>query len=288
MAENKTPDKTYHGVIVPMVTPLNGQGELDEPALRRLIEFLVTGGAQGLFVLGTTGEGPSVPREIRSRIVHLALEHANNRAQVYVGIPTTVVDDAVDSAREYLRRGAAAVVAPLPGYFQLTPDEQFRYYATLVERIRGPVLLYDIPPAAHMTIDRGVIEHLRVFPNVVGIKDATGDRERLRELLNTYGDDPGFAVLVGTTGLASFGLQRGADGFISPVGNLNPTLCARMCTLAQKGDWALMEDVQRQLDALQAEVKGETLGRSIARLKKEMAKRGLCGPRVFLPLQQEE
>ncbi len=288
MAERKTPDKTYHGVIVPMVTPLNAQGELDEPALRRIIDFLVAGGAQGLFVLGTTGEGPSVPREIRSRIVHQVVEHAKGHAQVYAGIPGTVVDDAVDAAREYLRRGVAAVVAPLPGYYQLTPDEQFHYYASLVERIRGPVLLYDIPPAAHMTIDRGVIEHLRVFTNVVGIKDSTGDRERLRELLSTYGDDPGFAVLVGTTALASFGLQRGADGFISSIGNLNPSLCARMCTLAQKGDWALMEDVQRQLDALQAGFVGETVGQSIARLKKEMSKRGLCGPRVFLPLLQEE
>lgn len=288
MAERKTPDKTYQGFVVPIVTPLNGQGELDEPALRRLVDFLITGGAQGLFVLGTTGEGPSAPREIRSRIVHLAVEYANGRAQVYAGIPSTVVDEAVDSAREYLRRGVATVVAPLPGYYQLTPDEQFRYYATLVERVRGPVLLYDIPPAAHMTIDRGVIEHLRVFSNVVGIKDSSGDRERLRDLLSAYGDDPGFAVLVGTTALASFGMQRGADGFISSIGNLNPSLCARMYMLAQKGDWALMEDVQRQLDTLQADVKGETIGRSIARLKKEMSKRGLCGPRVFLPLQQEE
>jgi dihydrodipicolinate synthase/N-acetylneuraminate lyase len=288
MAERKTPDKIYHGVIVPMVTPLTAQGELDEPALRRIIDFLVAGGVQGLFVLGTTGEGASAPREIRARIVHLAVEFASGRVQVYAGIPSTVVDEAVDAAREYLRRGAAAVVAPLPGYYQLTPDEQFRYYAALVERIRGPLILYDIPLAAHMSIDQGVIEHLRVFPNVVGIKDSSGDRERLRSLLGAYVDDPGFAVLVGTTALASFGLQRGADGFIPSAGNLNPSLCARMCTLAQKGDWALMEDVQRQLDALQAEIAGETIGRGIAFLKKEMAKRGLCGPKVFLPLQQAE
>jgi 4-hydroxy-tetrahydrodipicolinate synthase len=288
MAERKTPDKTYHGVIIPMVTPLNEQSELDEPALRRVIDYLVAGGAQGLFVLGTMGEGVSVPREIRQRIVHLAVEYANGRAQVYAGIPSTVVEEAVDAAREYLRRGVAAVVAPLPGYYQLTPDEQFHYYAALVERIRGPLILNDIPSAAHMTIDQGVIEHLRVFSNVVGIKDSTGDRERLRSLLDTYGDDPGFTVLVGTTALTSFGLQRGADGFVPSVGNLNPALCARMCTLAQKGDWALMEDVQRELDALQAEINGETTGRSIARLKKEMSRRGLCGPRVFLPLQEEE
>jgi dihydrodipicolinate synthase/N-acetylneuraminate lyase len=288
MAGRNTSEKTYHGLIIPMVTPLAAQGELDEPALRRIVDFLVTGGAQGLFVLGTTGEGPSAPREIRQRMVHLAVEYANGRAQVYAGIPNTVIDEAVDAAREYLRRGASAVIAPLPGYYQLTPDEQFHYYAALVERIHGPLILYDIPRATHMTIDQSVIEHLRVFPNLVGINDATGDRERLRALLGAYGDDPGFAVLVGQTALASFGLQRSADGFMPAVGNLNPTLCARMCTLAQKGDWALMEDVQRQLDALQEEIAERTIGRGIARLKQEMAKRGLCGPKVFLPLQEYE
>ncbi len=287
MADRKTPDKTYQGVIIPMVTPLTAQNELDEPALRRIIDFLAAGGVQGIFVLGTTGEGPSVPREMRARVVHLAVEHSGGRVQVYAGVVSTVFEETIDAARDYLRRGVTAVVAPLPSYYFLTPDEQFRYFATLVERIRGPLLLYDIPVAVHASIDPGVIEHLRVFPNVVGIKDSSGDRDRLSALLNSYGDDPGFSVLVGTTALASFGLQRGADGFIPSAGNLNPALCARMCSLAQKGDWALLAELQREVDALQDEFAGETIGRSIARLKRLMNKRGLCGPKVFLPLQEE-
>ena len=288
MPAQKSPDKTYHGLIVPMVTPLTGQGELDEPALRRVVDFLVNGGAQGIFVLGTTGEGPSTPREMRLRIVRQTLEFANGRAQVYAGIPSTVVDESVDAAKDYLRHGAAAVVVPLPGYYPLTPKEQFRYFATLSERIRGAIILYDIPVAVHMAIDAGVIEHLRVFPNVVGIKNSSGDRERLHALLNAYSDDPGFAILVGATALTSFGLQRGADGFVPSLGNVNPSLCARMYASAQKGDWALMEDLQREMDAADVEITGQTIGRSIARLKRKMQDRGLCGPRVFLPLQEEE
>lgn len=122
----------------------------------------------------------------------------------------------------------------------------------------------------------------------MGIKDSSGDRDRLGLLLSSYGDDPGFSVLVGTTALASFGLQRGADGFVPSAGNLNPALCVRMCSTAEKGDWALLEDQQREIDALQAEFAGETIGRSIARLKRLMQKRGLCGSKVFLPLQEEE
>jgi 4-hydroxy-tetrahydrodipicolinate synthase len=229
VADRQTPGKHYQGAIVPIVTPLTAQGELDEVALRRIIDFLAAGGVQGIFALGTTGEGPSVPRDIRPRLVRLAVDYAGGRLQVYAGIASTVLEESADAAKEYIRHGVTAVVAPLPGYYLLTADEQFRYFATLLERIHGPLLLYDIPAAVHNAIDPGVIEHLRVFPNVVGIKDSSGDRERLAGLLSSYSDDPGFSVLVGTTALVSFGLQRGADGFIPSAGNLNPSLCTRMC-----------------------------------------------------------
>jgi 4-hydroxy-tetrahydrodipicolinate synthase len=138
-----------------------------------------------------------------------------------------------------------------------------------------------------MTIDPSVIEHLRVFPNVVGIKDSSGNRERLSALLDAYGDDPGFSVLVGSTALASFGFRNGADGFVPSAANLNPALCVRLYASAVKGDWTLMDDLQRSVDAVQSEMTGETIGRGVARLKRLMQKRGLCGPRVFLPLQEE-
>ena len=289
MTDNSSETKTYHGVIVPMVTPLTMNGELDEPALRRVIDHLVTGGVQGIFVLGTTGEGPSTPHEIRSRLVSVTIEHAAGRAQVYAGIPNTVVSDSVAAAKEYLRRGAAAVVATLPYYYKLTDDEQFRYFSWLVERIPGPLLLYDIPAAVNMSNDLGVIEHLRAFPNVVGIKDSTGDPQRLAAFLESYADDPGFSVLVGSTALSSAGLRDGADGFVPSGANLNPALCARLYAAACKGDWTLMNHLQSELNALQAEfgVPGY-IGSGIARLKKLMAQRGLCSPAVFWPLHMEE
>lgn len=280
--------KRFSGVIVPMVTPLTAEGELDEPAIRRLVDHLVAGGVHGVFVLGTTGEGPSVPREMRARLVHLTLEAAGGRVRVYAGIMDTVVDESAAAGKDYLRRGAAAVVAALPSYFPLTGDEQFNYFATLARRIPGPILLYDTPQAVHMPIDMGVIEHLRAFPNVLGIKDSSGDQERLERLASYYGDDAGFAVLVGKTELANFGLRQGADGFVPSVANLNPALCVRLYASAEKGDWALMDELQRTIDSIQAEFSGETLGRTVAKLKRLMQKRGLCSARVFLPLEEED
>lgn len=289
MAAGSKTQKKIHGVIVPMVTPLNETGELDEPAARRVIDHLVGGGVQGIFVLGTTGEGPSAPRELRSRLVHLAVEHTAGRVQVYAGIYDAVISESVEMAREFLRRGVTAVVAQMPAYFRLGPGEQFHYFAALAERARGPLLLYDIPSAVHSAIDPGVVEHLRVFPNVVGIKDSSGDRERMNVLLDQYADDPAFSVLVGATELSTYGLLHGADGFVPSAGNLNPSLCSRLYGAALKGDRQLMEELQAEVDAVQASfwVEGY-LGRGIARLKKRMAQRGLCGPKVLLPLQEED
>lgn len=277
--------KTHHGVVVPVVTPITDKFELDEPALRKVIDHLIDGGVQGIFVLGSNGEGPSIPRVMRARIVHLAMEQVRGRARVYAGILDNSAIDAVASAKEFLRMGVSAVVAQLPNYFTLSPDEQFRYFAGLIERIQGPILLYEIPATVHMSLDLAVIEHLRAFSNVVGIKDSSGNRAQVEALLDVYSDDPGFSVLVGTSGLYSFGLRHGADGIVPGIANLEPGLCARMYAAALTGDWSLMGELQGELDKLaRGFLVPEYLGQTVARLKWRMSQRGLCGPTVFPPL----
>lgn len=283
-----TPHKPDCGAIIPLVTPITNDGKLDEPALRRLIDYVISGGVQGIFVLGSTGEGPSVPRSMRPRIVQIAVEQAAGRARVYAGLVDTVVQDSLTAAAEYLRIGVRAVVLQLPLYYTLTPDEQFTYLSTMIRRISGPVLLYDIPEAVHLGIEPRVVEHLRAFDTLVGIKDSSGDPERLAALLELYADDPVFSVLTGSVALASYGFERGADGFVPSTGNLEPELCARLFAAAETGDRALMEGLQRELNALTDQFRGpRSLGQGIARLKAMMSKRGFCTPKVFLPLVEE-
>jgi 4-hydroxy-tetrahydrodipicolinate synthase len=285
MSNHPSTRKTFRGTVVPMVTPLTPEGDLDEAAVKRIVEHLLAGGVQGIFVLGSTGEGPSVPREMRARLVHHVIDLTGSRALVYAGIFDTIVSESLDAARDYLRRGAAAVVAQLPGYYRLPADAQFRYYANLAERVRGPILLYNIPMAVHMSIDPGVIEHLRAFSNVVGIKDSSGDPELLRHLLDTYADDERFSVLVGATALATLGFENGSDGFVPSIGNLQPALCNRLYQAAMNGDSALMAALQHEIIALQEDLGGtDYLGGHIARLKNRMAQQGLCSPRVLPPL----
>jgi 4-hydroxy-tetrahydrodipicolinate synthase len=269
-----------------MVTPITDKYELDETAMRRVIDHLIDGGVQGVFVLGSTGEGPSVPRGMRTRIVQVALDQVKGRARVYAGVLDNSSLDAVTSAKEYLRLGVTAIVAQLPNYFTLGPDEQFRYFTGLAERVQGPILLYEIPATVHMSLDLAVIEHLRAFSNVVGIKDSSGNHERVEALLDAYSDDPGFSVLVGTSGLYSFGLRHGADGIVPGVANLEPALCARMYAASLTGDWSLMGELQAELDKLSRNfLVPNFLGQTIARIKWMMSQRSLCGATAFPPLQ---
>lgn len=278
--------KTHHGVIVPIITPLTDKFEFDEPAFRRLMDFLIDGGVHGIFVLGSVGEGPSVPRAMRSRIVHLAIEQARSRVRIYAGIIDNSTADAVTAAREYLHMGVSAVVAQLPNYYPLTPGEQFHYFAGLVDRIQGPILLYEIPSTVHMSLDMGVIEHLRAFQNVVGVKDSSGNPDRIKYLLDAYRDDPAFSILVGSSALFSLGLQHKADGIVPGIANLDPALCVRMYASSRKGDWTLLNELQGELNGLaHAYTVPESLGQTIAKMKWLMSQRGLCDPTVFPPLQ---
>ncbi|NLG99705.1 MAG: dihydrodipicolinate synthase family protein [Chloroflexi bacterium] len=286
---SKTNPKADHGVVVPLITPVTADGKLDEHALRRVIDHVIQGGVQGIFVLGTTGEGPSVPRAMRSRLVHVTVEHAARRARIYAGISDTSMADSIAAAADYLHHGVDVVVAQLPNYYKLTPDEQFEYFAGLARHVQGSMLLYNIPSTVHMSIDLGVIEHLRAFSNVVGIKDSSGDREMLEALVEQYGADPGFSVLSGSIKLASYGLRLGADGYVPSTANIEPALCSRLYASSLKGDWSLMEQLQAELNEATGRFTfDDGIGPSIARLKRMMAHRGLCGPKTFPPIEEAD
>jgi 4-hydroxy-tetrahydrodipicolinate synthase len=123
----------------------------------------------------------------------------------------------------------------------------------------------------------------------VGIVDASGDKERLLGLLDSYADDPGFSVLVGSTAQTAYGLERGADGFVPSAGNLNPHLCVRLYQAAQIGDSMLMSTLQQDLVALRASYAVDGyISQTLARLKKQVSATGLSGPAVLPPLYQEE
>jgi len=278
--------KPYHGVVVPMITPVTSQGDLDEPAVRRLIDHLLEGGVSGVFVLGTTGEAASVPRTMRSRLVAITVEHVGDRAVTYAGISSNCLTSSVEAAEEYFRLGVDAVVAHLPSYYLLSPEEQSDYYMALVEQIPGPLMLYNIPRTTHMSIPVEVVERLSRHPKIIGLKDSENNAARLGAVMETLGGRSDFAIFAGVSALSARALSLGADGMVPGPAHLVPDLCYRLYESGSQGDVARAEGYQQQVNRVaRIYVRNRTLGQSLAALKAAMGALDLCGPDVLPPLR---
>ncbi len=283
LSSTRTP---YHGVVIPMITPVTPTGELDEPAVRRVIDHLVEGGVSGVFILGTTGEAASISVAMKLRLAALTVEHTAKRAMVYAGISHNCLTNSVEAAEAFFKLGVEVMVAHLPSYYDLNPAEQEAYYVTLSQKINGPLMLYNIPITTHMSMPLEVIERLSALPNIVGLKDSQNDTARLTAIIKLLGGRSDFAIFTGVTALSGKALQMGADGTVPSLGNMVPALCQRLYDAAVNGDADCVATYQRQLDELSQLLRGTlSLGQSLGAHKVAMGALSLCGPDVLPPLQ---
>jgi 4-hydroxy-tetrahydrodipicolinate synthase len=268
-----------------MVTPFAPVGNLDEPAVRRVLDHLIQAGVDGIFLLGTTGEEASMSLPMRERFVAIVTEHVGKRVTTYAGISHNSLSSSVEAANTYTRLGVDTLVARLPTYYALTDEEQYAYFQTLLVGISGPLMLYNISNTTHMAISVDVVKALSQHPQVVGIKDSDNDPPRLEELVRKLGDRVDFAILTGVTRLSAKALSLGADGCVPSLGNLAPNLCQSLYESARRGDMVSAEACQHQLNDLDALLRsGRTLAQSIGLLKAAMGALALCGPAVLPPL----
>jgi 4-hydroxy-tetrahydrodipicolinate synthase len=276
----------HYGVVVPMVTPVTASGCLDEPAVERLVEFLVAGGVDGIFVLGTTGEGVSVPRPTRRKLVERTAAAVNHRVKVYAGIGDLYPND-VAVGNDYFHAGTDAVVVRPPVSFPM--DQLLPWFKSLLSGLEGPVILYNMPSMTNVSIPLDVIGELVGHPRLAGMKDSENNPKRLSELLERFGPREEFAIFVGVGALMAQGLKQGAEGIVPSVGNLIPDSCRELCACAQRNDWAGAEKHAARMAAVAALYQtNRTLGQSLAALKGALSWRGLCGPHMLPPLMALE
>jgi dihydrodipicolinate synthase/N-acetylneuraminate lyase len=284
VAELMSRAKRYSGVIVPMATPFTEDGRIDRENVGRITSHLVEGGCHP-FVLGTTGEGASIPERDRAELVEWTVAAAAGRAMVYAGISSNVLQEAAEMARRYLDLGADAVVAHPPGYYPITGDDMLRYYELLADRVAGPLVVYNIPVTTRLSIPLDVVDELSHHPNVVGLKDSEGNLERLEEAISRWSGRDDFAHLTGWAAQSAYGLQLGSDGIVPSAGNVVPRWYRALYDAAVAGDTATAHALQKATDELSTlYVDHPTLGQSLAALKAMMAERGLCGPHMLPPL----
>lgn len=276
----------YFGVIVPMVTPFTPAGAVDVPAVGRIVDHLLAGGAHGVFPLGTTGEAASIAPGERREVVEATVSATRGRAPVFAGIASNCFRESVDAAKAYASIGdVQAVVAHMPSYYPLSDGEIEAYFLRLADAVPLPLVLYNIPATTHHHIALPVVERLRGHGNVVAIKDSAGDAARVAELLKLCGGRGGFPVLLGSSAQFANGLRLGGVGLVPSGSHVAGPQYRALFDAAMRDDWAEVERLQRETDAAVAPyLKGRSIGQGLAALKAMLEQKGLCGRTMLPPL----
>ena len=276
----------YHGVVVPMVTPVTKEGDIDVKAVERIIDNFAKYNVSAL-LMGTTGEGNSVAVEQGVKMIEAAAKAAAGRITIYAGLAGNCVSEQMEAAKKFVAAGADVIAATLPCYYALTPEQMMKYYTDLADVLTIPLMLYNITITTHMSIPVDVIEKLSHHPNIVGLKDSEDNQERMEEILRLVADRDDFAYFCGCAANSAKALSLGADGIVPSVGNYLPKMYADLFDAGVKGDTTTAEDLQQKtIEIGKINTAGLTLGQSLAGLKVIMKMVGLCDTFMLPPLTE--
>lgn len=237
------------GIIPPMVTPLRTRDELDVPGLEKLLEHILAGGVSGVFVLGTTGEGPSLSGRLRRELVERVCQQVNRRVPVLVGITDTAFVESVNLARHAADSGAGAVVAAPPYYMPEGQPELQEWLDHLVPELPLPLFLYNMPPLTKVAYEPETVRHALDNPRIIGLKDSSGDLVYFRGIVAFLKQRPDWSILMGPEEKLLESLRLGGSGGVNGGANLFPRLYVRTYEAFHSGDpdraQALQEQVRR-------------------------------------------
>ena len=223
------------GIIPAMVTPLTSDGKVNEKGLRRLIDFLIDGGSHGLFVVGTTGEFYGLSPEEKKELFEITVDQTRGRVPVYAGTGAITTREAILLTRYAEEAKVDAVSVLTPMFISPTQNELIQHYTAIADSTGLPVLLYNNPPKTGVNLTAGTVAKLADVPNIVGIKDSSGDFTLSGEYIRlTRGKD--FHVLMGRDTLIHAGLCYGGKGSIAACANVAPRLVADIYDKYMAGD----------------------------------------------------
>ncbi len=274
------------GIVPPMVTPLLDRDELDQPGLIRLVEHILAGGVSGLFVLGTTGEGPSLDYQTRYRLVEETCNLVAGRVPVLVGVTDSSFGESVQLSEFAGGCGAAGVVAAPPYYFPMSQTDLTRYFLELADASPLPVYLYNMPVCTKTAIEFRTVEGCLKHPNIAGVKDSCGDIAQFQRLLEFRSVRSDWTFLIGPEHLTAEAVLLGGDGGVNGGANLLPRLFTDIYDAALKKDTSRVAELQKQVMELGTlyDVGGDFV--SVARsLKCALSLLGICEDRMADPFQ---
>ena len=282
---NAAGQKVLRGIIPPMVTPLAGDDELDAGGLEKLIEHMISGGVHGLFVHGTTGEGPSLSYRVRRELIERTCRQVNRRVPVLVGLIDTSLTEVVAMAGVAADAGADAVVAAPPYYFPLSQDDLVRWVSSVAVASPLPMYVYNVPNPKQVRFTLASLKRCADLPQVIGFKDSSGDFQFLEATLQLFRDRPEFAIFVGPESLLTTGFAAGIHGAISGGANAFPRLYVSLYEAFVAGRMSEVRALQAEVDRFNRQVYtiGEAESSLLRGLKCCLSLMGICESRLCPP-----
>jgi len=276
----------FKGIITPLVTPFTQHGDLDVDSLKGLLDHIIEGGVHGVFVLGTSGEAPSLSHEMQREVVAHTCQHVACRIPVLVGISDTSPDESLALAQFAAEQQADAVVLAAPYYFPMHQHDLEQYVRDLAPELPLPFLLYNMPSHTKVAFEVSTIERLLDVQGFVGVKDSSGNMHYFNQLLQLAADRPDFSLLMGPEELMAEAVLMGGHGGISGGSNLFPDLYVSLYEAALTEDLRETHRLQQQVMRLSKAI--YTVGQPptgyLTGIKTALSMFGRCTAKLASPL----
>ena len=280
MTDMNQPQGPLTGSIVALITPMQEDGSVDYPALRKLIDWHIAEGTDCIGVVGTTGESPTVNVEEHCEIIRVSVEQAANRVPIMAGCGANSTAEAIELARFAKTVGADSQLQVVPYYNKPTQEGQYLHFKAIAEATGDlPVILYNVPGRSVADMAHDTVMRLSQVPGIVGIKEATGNIERAQWLIKEA--PKGFAIYSGDDPTAVALMLCGGHGNVSVTANVAPRLMHELCVAALAGNVQRAMEIQFQLLPLHKTLFVES---NPIPVKWAAARMGLCTDALRLPL----
>ena len=271
----------FKGSLVALVTPFDRQNRIDYPALERLIEFHVREGSNGLVIAGTTGESATLEKSEHVELIERAVEMVAGRIPVIAGTGSNSTAQTIDLSLAVGDSGIDAYLLVVPYYNKPVQEGMYRHFSAIADSVSKPVMMYNVPGRTGSDMQPETVARLAAHENIFGIKEATGDIERLKQIQALV--DDGFMFFSGDDFTVLEFLKEGGHGVVTVSGNVVPAAVARLCALAESGKH---EDAKKLDDMLQPLNRALFVESNPIPVKWAIAEMGLIGPNIRLPLTE--
>jgi len=271
--------KPIVGSIVALVTPMQEDGSVDYPALRKLIDWHILEGTDCIGVVGTTGESPTVSVEEHCEIIRVSVEHAKGRVPIMAGTGGNSTAEAIELSRFAKQVGADCSLSVVPYYNKPSQEGIYRHFKAIAEAVEIPMVLYNVPGRTVADMQVETVLRAAQLPGVVGIKEASGEIDRAAWLIKRA--PKGFSIYSGDDSTAIALMLLGGHGNVSVTANVAPRAMHELCVAAVEGKVREATAIHLKLLPLHKQLFCES---SPAPTKWAMARLGLCGPALRLPI----